>query len=124
MKYRKEDIPKMMESNDFAAHETAMGKMNVGYEIFRKEINMDQAFKGLANDRCQARHWGYVLKGTFEADFGDHKETYEEGDVYYLPPGHVPHMFPDTEVIEFSPKEEYEKTMEIVAKNMASMISG
>lgn len=124
MKYRKEDIPKMTESNDFAAHETAIGEMNVGYEIFRKEINMAQAFKGLVNDRCQSRHWGYVLKGTFEADFGDHKETYKEGDVYYLPPGHVPHMFPGTEVIEFSPKEEYEKTMEIVAKNMASMMSG
>ena len=43
------------------------------------------------------------------------------GDAYYLPPGHIAVMEAGTEIIEFSPKEEYSKTMETVELNLASM---
>ena len=42
------------------------------------------------------------------------------GDVYYLEPGHVPVFEEDTEVLEFSPKQQYQQTIDVVAKNMAA----
>lgn len=121
MKYRKEDMPKAMESKDYIMHDVAMGGMNAAYEVYNKELDASPFFKGLPDDRCQSEHWGYVLKGTFKVSYADHEESYAEGDVYYLPAGHVPHVFPGTELIEFSPKEAYAKTMEAVAKNAAAM---
>ena len=52
---------------------------------------------------------------------GRHTETYEAGDAYYAPPGHTPHLYAGSEVVEFHPTAELTKTMEIVEKNMAAM---
>jgi hypothetical protein len=61
------------------------------------------------------------LKGNFKVDYGNEQETFSQRDVYYLKPGHIPHVFPSTELIEFSPKAEYDKTMEVTSKNLAKM---
>ena len=42
------------------------------------------------------------------------------GGVYYLEPGHMPVFEEDTEILEFSPKKEYQQTIDVVAKNMAA----
>jgi quercetin dioxygenase-like cupin family protein len=76
------------------------------------------SLKGLPDDRCQCPHWGYVVKGRVEFTFADgHTETYETGDGYYAPPGHTPHLFAGSEVVEFSPTQELAETMEVVEKN-------
>ena len=36
-------------------------------------------------------------------------------------PGHLPFIEVDTEVVEFSPMGEYQKTMEVASRNMAAM---
>jgi mannose-6-phosphate isomerase-like protein (cupin superfamily) len=110
-----------MDTPDFVMHETTMGEMTVGYEVYNRELDAAPLFKGLPDNRCQAEHWGYVLKGTFKVDYGNHQETFNQGEVYYLGPGHTPHVFPGTELLEFSPKDEYDKTMEVAAKNLANM---
>ena len=43
------------------------------------------------------------------------------GDVYYLEPGHVPVFEEDTEVLEFSSKAEYAKTIEVASRNMVDL---
>ena len=43
---------------------------------------------------------------------------YEEGDAYYAPPGHTPVFYAGTEIVEFSPTEDLERTIEVVTKNM------
>jgi predicted YcjX-like family ATPase len=55
-------------------------------------------------------------------DYGDHTETCKEGDFYYMPPGHVPRASAGTELIQFTPKEENEKTTEAIMKNVAAMM--
>jgi len=52
--------------------------------------------------------------------FADRDEVYAAGDAYYAPPGHIPVIEADTEVVEFSPTGEYAKTMEVVARNLAA----
>ena len=50
--------------------------------------------------------------------YADHEEVFEAGDVYYLPPGHVPVIEPGSQIVEFSPKDELAKTAEVVLGNM------
>jgi hypothetical protein len=56
--------------------------------------------------------------------YKDHEEVIEAGDAYYMAPGHLPLIEEDTEVVEFSPMGEYQKTMEVAERNMAAMQEG
>jgi hypothetical protein len=91
----------------------------VEFTSFREDADGTPVFKGLPDDRCQSPHWGYVLRGKLTFRYADHDEVYEAGDAYYAPPGHIPVVTADTEVVEFSPTEEYSRTLEVVARNMA-----
>ena len=55
-------------------------------------------------------------KVTFKSAAGD--ETFETGDAYYVPPGHTPVLYAGTEVVEFSPTEQLQQTLDVVTKNM------
>jgi len=50
--------------------------------------------------------------------YSDREETFETGDAYYGPPGHTPVLYAGTEVVEFSPTDELQRTIEVVTKNM------
>ena len=102
-------------------HYEELGGYTVGFEHFRENADGTPVFRGLPDDRCQSPHWGYVVTGRVVFRFADHDETYEAGDAYYAPPGHIPVVAAGTEVVEFSPTGEYEKTMEVVARNLAAM---
>jgi mannose-6-phosphate isomerase-like protein (cupin superfamily) len=91
----------------------------VEFTTFRQDADGTPVFKGLPDDRCQSPHWGYVVRGRLTFRYADHDEVYEAGDAYYAPPGHIPVVTADTEVVEFSPTEEYNRTLEVVARNMA-----
>jgi len=121
VKEKKEDVKKTLDSDVVTSHDTIMGDMAVSYVVVKKEMNLAPLLKGLPNDQCQARHWGYVLKGSFEVDYGGHKETCKQGDFFYMPPGHVPRASPGTEIIQFTPRDENEKIVAAMTKNMASM---
>jgi quercetin dioxygenase-like cupin family protein len=64
---------------------------------------------------------GYPLKGRVRVKHASGDEVLQAGDVYYLEPGHVPVFEEDTEVLEFSPKIEYQKTIEVAARKIAAM---
>lgn len=52
-----------------------------------------------------------MAKGKVKFTFADgHEETYEGGDAYYAPPGHTPHLYAGSEVVEFHPTSELAKT--------------
>jgi hypothetical protein len=61
-----------------------------------------------------------VIKGKVSFKYGDREETFETGDAYYAPPGHTPVLYAGTEIVEFSPTEELNRTIEVVTKNMES----
>jgi hypothetical protein len=56
------------------------------------------------------------------ANYADHEEVVEAGNAYYLPPGHTVMLDAGTELIEFSPREPYQQTMEVVARNFEAMM--
>ena len=92
----------------------------VEFTTFREDADGTPVFKGLPDDRCQSPHWGYVVRGRLTFRYADREEIYEAGDAYYAPPGHIPVVTADTEVVEFSPTEEYSRTLEVVGRNLAA----
>ena len=64
------------------------------------------------------------MAGSLTFRYADHDEVYEAGDAYYAPPGHVPVITAGTDVVEFSPTGEYEKTMAVVGRNLAALQAG
>ena len=40
------------------------------------------------------------------------------GDAYYVGPGHTPSITAGTELVEFSPTDRLQQTLEIVTKNL------
>jgi len=93
------------------------------FATFRADADGTPLFKGLPDDRCQSPHWGYVISGKLIFRYADREEIYEAGDAYHAPPGHVPVVTEGTEVVEFSPTEEYSRTMEVVGRNIAALLA-
>jgi hypothetical protein len=108
--------------DDFRSRLVEWGGMIVSYEMFPKGVDATPLFKGLPDDRCQSPHWGYLLRGRVRIKRVDGDEVLKTGDVYFLEPGHVPVFEEDTEVLEFSPKKEYQQTIDIAIKNMAAAL--
>ncbi len=124
----KNDLPLAGEFDTPVGHvtlrEVEWGAMNVAMETFPAGTDTRPLFVGLPDDRCQCPHWGYVVKGRFRVIFADHEETLQTGDIYYLEPGHVLVYEETTDLIEFSPRGEYQETMEVAAQNIAAMLAG
>jgi hypothetical protein len=97
-----------------------LGEYTVGFEAFHQDADGGPLFRGLPDDRCQSRHWGYVIAGTLTLRYRDRDEVYEAGDAYYAPPGHVPVVAAGTRVVEFSPTDQLAATMAVVGRNAAA----
>jgi len=59
-----------------------------------------------------------VFNGKVSFVFPDHKETFEAGDAYYVPPGHIPVHYAGTEIVEFSPTDVLKETIKVVMSNL------
>jgi hypothetical protein len=94
------------------------GGYTVGFETYTQDADLSPFFDGLPDNRCQAEHWGYVIKGKVSFKFADREETYEAGDAYFAPPGHTPVLYAGTEIVEFSPTDKLQETIEVVSRNM------
>jgi hypothetical protein len=114
------NLPVVLEIPEATVRCDQWGEMMVETGTFRKDIDVTGLFKGLPDDRCQCPHWGYVVKGTMHYRFGDHDEVYQQGEVYYVAPGHLPIFEAGAEYIELSPAEAFAKTLEVVERNMAA----
>jgi mannose-6-phosphate isomerase-like protein (cupin superfamily) len=94
-----------------------LGGYTVAFETYTEDADMAPLFVGLPDDRCQCPHWGLVLRGKVTYHFGDRSETIEAGEAYFAPPGHTPELHAGTELVEFSPTAELERTLEVVLRN-------
>ncbi|MEV4687389.1 hypothetical protein [Microbacterium sp. LWH3-1.2] len=94
------------------------GGYTVAFEKYTADADLSPYFAGLPDNRCQAAHWGYVLAGKVTFKTADGEETFVAGDAYYVAPGHTPVLYAGTEVVEFSPTEQFQQTIDVVTKNM------
>jgi glyoxylate utilization-related uncharacterized protein len=122
LKASKGSASESVEVEGYEGHfEKLDGGYTVGFETYTQDTDLAPLLKGLPNDQCQAAHWGYVIKGQVTYHFGDRDETFEEGDAYYVPPGHTPELYKGAEVVEFSPTDELQRTLEVAMKNAESV---
>jgi len=121
MRGSKEDVPTTLESEEVVIQEAEWANIHVGFETYNEEFDVAPLLKGLPDDRCQCPHYGYVLKGRMTMRYADREEVINAGDAYYMVPGHAPVMEAGTEIVEFSPTDEYQKTMEVAERNLAAM---
>ncbi len=112
------ELPVAAEMPEGTVHQTSWGNMTIETARLRKDFDGTSLFRGLPDGRCQCPHWGYVLKGQMRLRYTDREEIYREGDVYYAPPGHIPLLEAGCEYVEFSPTDEYNKTMEAAMQSM------
>ena len=121
MRGSKKDLPKTMETGDFVIQEAVWGDMHVEYGVFNKQFDVTPYLKGLPGDRDTCPHWGYVMKGRMRCIVKGREEVFNAGDLYYMEPGHTAVVDAGTEYVEFSPREAYEKTMKVVARNIEEL---
>ncbi len=124
MRGSKGDVPATLESEEVVIQEAEWGDIHVGFETYNEEFDIAPLLKGLPDDRCQCPHYRYVLKGRMRVRYADHEEAVNASDAYYMAPGHAPVIEAGTEIVEFSPKDEYQKTMEVAERTFAAMQEG
>ena len=118
-KASKETASESMSLEGYEGHHEELAGYTVAFETYTADADLAPLFAGLPDDLCQCTHLGYVLKGKVKFTFGDgHEEVYEAGEAYHAPPGHSPTLYAGTEVVEFSPTEELQQTIEVVSRNM------
>ena len=93
----------------------------IQFLTIREDVDAAPLLRGLPDDRCNCRHWGYVFKGKLTFDLGDRQEVYEAGDAFYIRQGHIPSAEPGTEYLQFSPAEELHPVSAHMQKSMAAM---
>ena len=94
----------------------------IAFEAMPAHFPPDESpFKGLPDDRCQCPHWGVLTRGSMVVDYGDHSETVQTGDVFYMPPGHRPTYEVGTQIIQFSPTADLKATDEAIRRNLAAL---
>ena len=121
MRAKKEDLPVTLQAGAVTIREVEWGDMKVTHPSLPVGFDPSPLYRGLPDDRCPCPHWGYVVKGRIRVKYADRDEVYGAGDVYYMEPGHTAVVEEDYESVEFSPKYEMEKTLEVVARNMAAV---
>lgn len=120
-KASKQTVSRVEDMGVLESRSEELGGDMVEFTSFREDADATPCFRGLPEDRCQSPHWGYVLRGTLTFGYADREETFEASDAYYGPPGHIPRVTAGTEIVEFSPTEDYRRTLEVVAKNFAAL---
>src|SRR5690348_3110251 len=120
-KASKETASRVEDMGVMVGHYEEADGYTIAFETFREDADATPLFRGLPDDRCQSPHWGYVIAGKVTFLYADRAEIYLAGDAYYAPPGHIPVVEAGTEVVEFSPTGDYEKTMEVVGRNLAEL---
>jgi hypothetical protein len=99
------------------------GDWRVAFERIPAHFPPDESpFKGLPDDRCQCLHLGYVVSGSFKVTYLDGpEEVVHAGEAYSLRPGHFLQTLQDTQLVEFSPRDEHDRTMAVLARNLSGV---
>lgn len=99
-----------------------LGGMTVAFNEIPAGTDFSPLLQGLKNNSCHCPHWGYVVGGSLLVKYDNGtEETLNEGDVFYLPPGHTALVTKDLKFLDFSPEKELNEVMSHIAKKMAEL---
>lgn len=115
MKIQKENVPVKMEIPGAIVRQqtefgdvTGYGKISGEYFSLSKGVDTTALFLGLDGDLCQCPHWGYVVSGKLTTTNGQGaRESVQQNDLFYWPPGHNVFVDEDASIVMFSPQQEH-----------------
>jgi hypothetical protein len=121
MRAARTELPILAEMPGFTSRLTHCGELDVAVETLAGGRDSTELFRRAFPDgRCQVPHWGYLVKGRMRVRYPDHEEVISAGEVWYMPPGHIPMTEEDVENVVFTLTGEYEKLMAAFARSAAS----
>ncbi|NYJ08577.1 AraC family ligand binding domain-containing protein [Petropleomorpha daqingensis] len=115
------DTPELVDEGIVEVRTAELGGYTVDFLTIKQQFDMSDMLRGLPGDQCHCPHWGVVTRGAMTVRYADHEETARTGDVYYMPPGHVPAFEVGTQLIMFSPTEDVQATDEAIKRNLAAL---
>lgn len=115
MRIDKNDVPVAMQAPGAIArlqrgfgNADGFSTMSAEYFSLRAGTDIAPLLEGLEGDLCQAPHWGYLAEGAVTVTYSDgSRDRLEEGDLFYLKPGHTVRVDKDAELLMFSPEHEH-----------------
>ncbi len=111
------DIPVLAESPGFTSRFTHCGDFDVAVETLAGGRDATEAFRrAFAGGSCPVPHWGYLVRGRIRVKYADHEEVISAGEVWYMPPGHIPVTEEAVENVVFTPAGEYERVMALLGR--------
>ncbi|HEX8939809.1 MAG TPA: hypothetical protein VF763_06560 [Candidatus Limnocylindrales bacterium] len=112
MRATRTDLPVLVDMGGFTSRLAHWGEFDVAVETGAAGRDATDMFRAaFADGRCPVPHWGYLIKGRMRIRYPDREEVISAGELWYMPPGHVPVNEEDVENIVFTPAGEYEKVM-------------
>ena len=114
------DLPLMLSAGEAFVRGADWGEMRVALVSVPAGTDFGPLLKGLPDDRCQAPHWGYVLKGRLRIQYSDGEEVLSGGDFYHLPPGHTGIAEEDTDFLEVGPPHLHQQFLDNARANIAA----
>lgn len=118
----KSNLPILVEAGPNQVRGADWGAMRVAVVSVPAGADFGPLLAGLPNDRCQAEHWGYVIKGRLRVtDSANQDETLVGGDYFHLSPGHTGFAEEETEFIEIGEPHTHQQFVDQAKKNIAAM---
>ena len=123
MKVNKEAIPVTMQAPGMIMRaQPGYGGMTVAFNEIPKGTDISPLLEGLEHNSCHCPHWGYIVKGAMLVKYDNGQEDLlQQGDVFYLPPGHTAIVQEDLQLLDFNPTKEFNEVMTHIGKKMAAM---
>jgi len=101
-----------LEGNGVELRTKQVGALLAGWVRIAKGVDLAPATKGLPDDLCPCPHWGYVIKGKIRMKVKDGPpRDYAAGEAFYWAAGHAPEALEDSEYVDFSPVDEFERVI-------------
>ena len=123
-KLSKDSAPNVQDAGPAIDRGGDLEETTVDFVTIRQSHSLAPLLRGLPGDSCQCPHWGYLFAGKITVSYADREETYEAGDAFYMPPGHVPAAEAGTEFIQFSPREQLNETLAAMTANARQAMRG
>src|SRR3990170_7148398 len=108
MRATKNELPILLEAGPASIRGADWGDLRLCVVSVPAGTDFGPLLRNLPNDRCQAPHWGYVLKGRLRIQYASGEEVLRAGDFYHMPPDHTGIAEEDTEFLEIVPREAHQ----------------
>ena len=120
MRATRDELPILFGDDQAGIHGADWGGMRAMIVSLPAGTDLAPLLQGLPGDLCPCPHWGYMLRGRIRLTYADREEILEAGDLFYLPPGHLPLVEEDTEFVEFSRPAEHQPVLDHCARAVAA----